>query len=547
MARTGTFNPSASKKHGNHGSIGKDLIKEDVIEKIMDRYQYADDVREVIHKENLLPGGLLSRLQSCYPQYSGIMESAPFLFTGKERYAGLQGFKEIVQVLNKNGIEIGSVRERELFIEVYRFLATRHVLNKIDWNDFANDSLFQLVFPQPEMIRGEVVKAYKEAETEEERKKIVKDYQRLTNPHDGKQLLNKPWFVNDDGELEILKGSQHKYPQCQLVFDKSTQNCFTFCTYCFRHAQVRGDEDMFVQEDVGQILGYLRKHKEVSDVLITGGDAAYMPFDRLEKYVVPFIEDDALLHIKTLRLGTRVLTYHPEMILSRSYDGFLELYRKLTDHGIQVVMMSHFSTPREVLNPSTIAAIRRLRNHGVVVKSQSPVMKHISLFTDDSGKVDVERSARNWIDLGNILAMLSVGFHSMYCARPTGEHHYFTAPLADINKVFSKVYRSLASINRPSRYITMTSSAGKVSLLGTLDVKGEKVFALKFNEGRNMEWLDEVYLAKYDEKQNTIEKLEPFDSDRYFYEEELAEIERTLAESLEKRIESNKELESEKR
>ncbi len=543
MAHTGTFNPSVATRDTENSPGKKTVIGQEDILKIMDRYQYADDVREVILKEHLLPAGLLSRLQSCYPRYSGIMDSAKFIFTGKERYAGLQGFREIVVVLKQNGIDIGHIRERELFIEVYRFLATKHVLNKINWSDFSKDSLFQLVFPQPGMIREDVVKRYLAAKSDEERKNIVKAYQRETNPHDGKQLLNKPWFLNEDGELQILKGSQHKYPQCQLVFDKTTQNCFTFCTYCFRHAQVRGDEDMFVQEDVRQLIDYLKKHKEVSDVLITGGDAAYMPYERLEKYVLPFIEEDGLLHIKTLRLGTRVLTYHPEMILSRTYDPFLNLYRKLTDHGVQVVMMSHFSTPREVLNPSTIAAIRRLRNFGVVVKSQSPVMHHISLFSDDTGKIDVDRSAQNWIDLGNILAMLSVGFHSMYCARPTGEHHYFTAPLADINKVFSKVYRTLASINRPSRYITMTSSAGKVSLLGSLEVKGEKVFALKFNEGRNMEWMDEVYLARYDEKENTIEKLKPFEGEKYFYEDELARIEQALSDNLEKQIDRDPDME----
>ncbi len=47
-----------------------------------------------------------------------------------------------------------------------------------------------------------------------------------TNPHDGKQLLNKPWLETEDGGIEILEGSQHKYPQCQLVFDQTTQNCF---------------------------------------------------------------------------------------------------------------------------------------------------------------------------------------------------------------------------------------------------------------------------------------------------------------------------------
>ena len=74
------------------------------------------------------------------------------------------------------------------------------------------------------------------------------------NPHDGKQLLNKPRFVDDDGHDEVVDGCQHKYPQIALVFDRTTQNCFSFCTYCVRHAQVRGDEDMFLQEDVGPAL-----------------------------------------------------------------------------------------------------------------------------------------------------------------------------------------------------------------------------------------------------------------------------------------------------
>ena len=75
----------------------------------------------------------------------------------------------------------------------------------------------------------------------------------------------------------------------------------------------------------------------------------------------------------------------------------------------------------------------------------------------------------------------------------------------------------------------MTSSAGKTSLLGTVEVNGKKAFVLKFNEARNMEWLDHVFLAEYDEKENTIEKLKPLEGERYFYEEELEEIEKDLA------------------
>jgi hypothetical protein len=132
--------------------------------------------------------------------------------------------------------------------------------------------------------------------------------------------------------------------------------------------------------------------------------------------------------------------------------------------------------------------------------------------------------------------MVSVGFHSIYCARPTGEHHYFTVPLTYINKVFSKIYRSLPSINRPSRYITMTSSGGKISMLGEVEVNGKKAFALKFNEARNMEWMDKVFLAKYDDQENTIANLPPFEGEKHFYEDELKEIERKKEEKLQKRM-----------
>jgi L-lysine 2,3-aminomutase len=357
---------------------------------------------------------------------------------------------------------------------------------------------------------------------------MVVNYRDKTNPHDGKQILNRPSFYSEEGDYEIIDGGQHKYPQVFLLLDKTTQGCYAYCTYCFRHAQVRGDEDMFIQTDVHQIHEYLKKHKEITDILITGGDAGYMPYSRLKEYLIPLIEDPELMHIRNIRIASRALTYEPHVVVNSKYDEILGLFKKMIDHGVQVLWMGHFSTPKELLNIHTIAAVRRLRAHGINVRSQSPMMNHISLFMDENGKVDIDRSAQNWIDLGNILMMLGMQFHSIYCARPTGEHDYFTAPLADMNKIFSKVYRSLPSVGRPSRYITMTSSAGKTSLMGVVEVNGRKAFALKFNEARDMKWLDRVYLAEYDEKENTIEKLKPFDGGEYFYKEELAQIEKSL-------------------
>jgi L-lysine 2,3-aminomutase len=506
------------------------------VQAMIDRYQFPEDVRRNVERENLLPVGLLSRLHACYPQHSGLLETKPFLFKVGTNYTGLDGFRRVCEILKENGVELSNIKEREFYIEVYRFLATSHSLNSINWDNYETDPVYHLVLPQPGMIDPEPTRAYVHARTEEERARIVRDYSEKTNPHDGHQQLNKPWFVNDEGQVEFLDGSQHKYPQCQLVFDTSTQNCFSFCTYCFRHAQVRGDEDMFLQKDIHQLHRYLKKHLEVSDLLITGGDGGFMPATRFEQYIRPIIEDPELRHIRTIRLGSRALTFHPEMVLSSKYDKMLELFDLLAENGIQMAWMAHFSTPRELLNPRTLAAIRRLKAHGVVVRSQSPIMNHISLYTAADGKVDIERSAQNWIDLANVLAMLGVGFHSMYAARPTGEHHYFAAPLADIERIFNRIYRSLSSINRPSRHITMTISAGKLSILGTSVINGEKCFALQFNEARNMEWMDRVFHAKYDEKQNKINLLVPFDTEKYFFEDELKQIEQQLAEALRRRL-----------
>lgn len=505
------------------------------IEQMQSIYDYSDETRQIIKDENLLPIGLLSRLHASYPQHSGLMDKEAHMFDEKDQYTGLSGFRKVVEILQANNIDIGAIEERELFVEVYRFLATKHSLNSIDWANFYEDSVFQLVMPQPNMINENTVQTYLGASLEE-KKKIVSDYQEKTSPHDGNQQLNKPWFENEQGEIEFLDGSQHKYPQCQLIFDKTTQNCFSFCTYCFRHAQVRGDEDMFIQKEIDQIHRYLKVHKEVTDLLITGGDGGYMPASRLEQYVTPLMEDRELLHIKTVRLATRSLTFQPEMILSPKYDKMLAVFDKLHENGIQLAWMAHFSTPRELLNPTTIAAIRRLQRHGVVIRSQSPMMNHISLFENKDGSIDIERSAQNWIDLANIIGTMLISFHSMYCARPTGEHHYFTAPLSAVSKIFDKIYRALPSINRPSRHISMTTSAGKISIMGECEVRGERAFALMFTEGRNMEWLDKVFLAKYDETTNDVKLLKPLEGDSFFFEEELAQIEHDLAAALNNRL-----------
>jgi lysine 2,3-aminomutase len=126
------------------------------VESMLDRYGYPTETRQIIATENLLPAGLLGRLHAAYPGHSGLFERHERLFTDRDHYSGLEGFRQVIAILSHHGIQLGNLTERELFAEVYRFKATRHALNCINWQDYEGDSMFQLMFPQPGMMQRDL-------------------------------------------------------------------------------------------------------------------------------------------------------------------------------------------------------------------------------------------------------------------------------------------------------------------------------------------------------------------------------------------------------
>ena len=120
------------------------------IEAMMDHHDLDAQAREIVRNENLLPPSLLSRLHNNFPQHSLFKRKVTPLFKeGKNKYTGLSGFRMICKILKEHDIVLSHIKERELFIEVYAFLATKHILNTIDWDNYQSDPVFQLVFPQP--------------------------------------------------------------------------------------------------------------------------------------------------------------------------------------------------------------------------------------------------------------------------------------------------------------------------------------------------------------------------------------------------------------
>ena len=66
----------------------------------------------------------------------------------------------------------------------------------------------------------------------------------------------------------------------------------------------------------------------------------------------------------------------------------------------------------------------------------------------------------------------------------------------------------------------MSAEPGKVQILGVTEVKGEKVFALNFLQGRDPKWVGNPFFAKYDPDAIWLDDLVPaFGEKEFFYEE----------------------------
>jgi len=68
---------------------------------------------------------------------------------------------------------------------------------------------------------------------------------------------------------------------------------------------------------------------------------------------------------------------------------------------------------------------------------------------------------------------------------------------------------------------SMSASPGKIQIIGTAKVHGEKVFVLRFLQGRNPEWIGRPFFAAYNEKAQWLTDLNPaFGREEFFYSEE---------------------------
>ena len=402
--------------------------------------------------------------------------------------------------------------------QVLPFRTNNYVVEElIDWNNIPDDPIFQLNFLQKEMLSesqfDRMANALRKCLPSQLVRKISNEIRGELNPHPSAQLtMNIPSL-----EDETVKGVQHKYRETALIFPAQGQTCHAYCTFCFRWAQFVGMKELKLATDESKrFQKYLKIHKEITDVLITGGDPMVMSVPNLKLYIEPLLLP-GFEHIRNIRIGTKSVAYWPyKFVTDNDADEILRLFEKIVKSGKHLSIMGHYNHWIELSTDVAKEAIRKIRNTGAEIRTQSPLIKHIN---DDA--LVWTKMWKEQINLGCIP-------YYFFIERNTGAKNYFALPLVRAYKIFRKAFIQVSGLSRTVRGPLMSANPGKIVIEGIADIKGEKVFVLSLLQGRNPEWCKRPFFAKYDPKATWFTDLRPaFRLDKFFFQEELNQIIRT--------------------
>jgi KamA family protein len=436
-----------------------------------------------------------------------VQEFAPVVPTQGRRFRAYSA-KHLDELTARAGLGAPERLAIRAVATVLPFRTNDYVVDSlIDWSAAPADPIYRLVFPQADMLPQEemepIAAMLARGAPEPEIQEAARAVRLRLNPHPAGQLvLNVPTLAD-----EPLPGVQHKYPETVLVFPKQGQTCHAYCTYCFRWAQFVGEPDLkMATDDMGRVARYLAAHREVTSVLITGGDPMIMGTGVLRRYVEPLLRPE-LEHIESIRIGTKSLSYWPQRFVSDpDADDALRLFEQVSATGKTLALMAHFTHPRELEPPLVTRAISRIRAAGGVIRTQSPLIRTIN---DD---------VMTWSAMWRKQLRLGLVPYYMFVERDTGPQGYFAVPLLRAAQIFRDAYSSVSGLCRTVRGPSMSATPGKVCVDGVAEIAGQRVFVLHMIQARDPSLVGRPFFAQFDPDAVWFSDLRPAFADRFPFE-----------------------------
>ncbi|MFC1538532.1 KamA family radical SAM protein [Candidatus Latescibacterota bacterium] len=290
----------------------------------------------------------------------------------------------------------------------FAFRANEYYLSLIDWNDI-NDPIRRIIIP------------------------------------DKTELEN--WGTLDASNEEkytILPGLEHKYEHTVVLLVSDV--CGGYCRFCFRK-RIFMNENEEIERDITEALKYIRKHKEVNNVLLTGGDPLILSTGKLEKIISKLREID---HVKIIRIGTKIPSFNPYRILED--PSLTEMLGKYSTPEKKIYMMAHFNHPRE-LTEQAVKAMHMVQKAGIILINQTPLIRGVN----DTPKILAE--------LFDSLSFIGIPPYYVFQCRPTQGNAHLAIPVEEAYILFEKAKMMGSGLAKRAR-ISMSHMQGKIEIIG---------------------------------------------------------------------------------
>jgi len=156
----------------------------------------------------------------------------------------------------------------------------------------------------------------------------------------------------------------HRYPDRVLFL--VSEVCSMYCRFCTRKRHILDRTSTQLASEHDQAIEYIKQHKEVRDVILSGGDALMLSVGMLE-HIVKGLR--AIKHVEIIRIASRMPCVFP-MGVTGDYVDMLKKYQP-------VYFMTHFNHPYEITKQAWDAC-SRIADAGIPISNQSVLLRKIN-------------------------------------------------------------------------------------------------------------------------------------------------------------------------
>jgi len=253
------------------------------------------------------------------------------------------------------------------------------------------------------------------------------------------ETIIKPCEMEDplaEDRMSPVPGLVRRYPDRVLLL--VTDHCASYCRYCTRRRLVGHKERPITKTDFKEVVRWLKEHREIKDVLISGGDPLTLETTKLEDFLRDLY---AIPHIDLIRIGTKAPVTMPMRITS-SLCNTLRSYHPL-------FISINFIHPKEITDECKEACIK-LAEAGIPLGSQTVLLKGVN---DD---VPTMRKLMH-----ELLKIRVKPYYIYQCDLAQGTDHFRT-PVSTGIKIINKLRGFTTGFGVPTYVIDGPGGLGKI-------------------------------------------------------------------------------------